>query len=82
MVKWKYAMDELPETKRVRVRGQDLLDTEEVDKFFADKLNEKFNGTGEPAPAAAKPTSKPKAKKPAKEDVELEDQGIDDDVPF
>lgn len=86
MVRWLYAKDDLPPIKKVKVKGQEMSDTEDVDNFFRDKLNAKFAdistiGAGsdtdaEPAVPAPKTTPKTKVKSKTQEGVD------DQDVPF
>jgi len=75
MVRWLYDRSELPEIKKVKVKGQEMSDTEDVDNFFRDKLSEKFaeiSKLGGSAPA-------PKAKKESK----VSDESLtDSDLPF
>lgn len=88
LVKWQYAIADLPETKKVRLKGQDMLDTEDLDLFFIEKINEKFGNGGkkaESAPAApdkkAAATSTKKAAPTKSSKVEDSDPS-DSEVPF
>lgn len=75
LCKWKYAIEDLPPTKKVRVRGTDMMDTEEVDLFFVKALNEKFSGKNA-VKADKKPSAKKESAKPAPNDEETDDSGV------
>jgi hypothetical protein len=77
LCKWKYGIEDLPPTKKVRVKGQDLMDTEDVDNFFIEKINEKFSSKNA-VKADKKPTA---AKKPVEKESPI-DNGGDLDPPF
>lgn len=81
LVKWKYGMDELPAVKKVRVKGQDMSDTEDVDNFFIKELNNKFSGK---ATAPAKKTeAAPAAKKSTKgKSQPIDSEESDSEIPF
>lgn len=84
MVRWLYSKEELPEIKKVKIKGKEMSDTEDIDNFFREKLNEKFatmpEASDKSGKAAGKSASKPKsASKTVKDD---DDQAGDSEIPF
>jgi len=61
MIRWKFQVDELPPTKKVRVKGQDITDTEDVDNFFEAEIQKTFGG-GAKAQVTPKAEAKPASK--------------------
>lgn len=79
MVRWKYEISDLPKIKKVKVKGQEMSDTEDVDNFFRDKLTEKFANFGKEEAAPAEKSKKTeKTEKKAGKTQEV----ADEDVPF
>jgi hypothetical protein len=42
VVKWKYDNKDCPPTKKVKVKGKEITDTEDLDAFFVEKIEEHF----------------------------------------
>ena len=82
LVRWKHGVDALPKVKKVRVKGQDISDTEDIDNFFEAALQEHFSGKrSAPAPktpAAAPAKAAVKATPKSKTIVNADDEGSSD----
>jgi hypothetical protein len=74
LVRWKYEKSDLPEIKKVKVKGKEMSDTEDVDNFFKAKLGEKFKSLGNQDKSTA--TSTPQTP------VAPSNEVSDEDVPF
>lgn len=76
MIRWLYAKEDLPAIKKVKIKGAEMSDTEDVDNFFREKLEQKF------ANIAITPSAgKPKAKKAPSSPVN-DEQSDDASPPF
>jgi hypothetical protein len=85
LVKWKYELSELPAIKKVRVKGQDMSDTEDIDNFFIKALNEKFSGSikaSAPAKKAESPAPAPKKTTKGKPQPTEDDSDPYSEIPF
>lgn len=74
LVEWKYSIEDLPKTKKVRINGKEMIDSEELDNFLIEKINNKFGGG-----------SSNKNKSNASAEHQSDDSGgdeSDEDVPF
>lgn len=73
LVKMKYAKEDIPAVKQVKLNGKPMNDYEEINQFFIDKISE-FGAGPKPTPY---PEKAEKVKTAKKEDGESEDE-----IPF
>lgn len=66
LAKWVYGKGELPEIVKVKLKGKDVSDTTDIDKFFESALTKKFKNSGR---SSAKATVKVESQSQEGEDV-------------
>ena len=83
MIRWKYTREELPEIKKVKIKGKEMSDTEDVDNFFRDKLIEKFDsGASHSAPSAPAASTKADTTKATKANKSTKAELDEETLPF
>jgi hypothetical protein len=82
MVRWLYTKDELPVIKKVKVKGQEMSDTEDVDNFFRDKLNAKFSNTSSSKSSVKNDDDSKDSVKKVKTKSVVTSPENDEDIPF